>query len=189
MSLHTNRISICIFCVMFIFAGVSILHAQVPVPLRNCDLEFASEKVNVIESSPATVVTMMSPSSTVPFGTTTKVLLNMKGYDQEFIRSFTFKNTSNMTYTINSVDFEKQDNSFDVRAIEPGESLPIEVAPGKTFSVRIAFHAIDRNKLSWNRLLISTEQSTRPIAYPIQALQQPLSDMPWNKKAIASQTK
>ena len=195
MSLHINYITIRILYAILFFSGVRVLDAQVPVPMHG-NLAFAgkssiSERTSnevIVDPSP-TVVTVMSPSSTVPFGSASKSILDMKGYDQEFIRSFTFKNTSSATYTINSVDFEKQDNTFDVRAVEPGESLPIDVAPGKTFSVRIAFHAIDRNKLSSNRLLIATEQSKEPIAYPIQALQQPLSDMPWNKKIAAAHTK
>jgi hypothetical protein len=189
MSLKFNRISICIFFVLFTFAGINALQAQVPVPGQKSNSAFSIEKSNITERSPATVFTVMSPTSTIPFGTKTNALLDMKGYDQEFIRSFTFKNTSSTNFTINSVDFEKQDNTFDVRAIEPGESLPIDVAPGKTFSVRIAFHAIDRNKLSSNRLLIATEQSKDPIVYPIQALQQPLSDMPWNKHAATASAK
>lgn len=195
MSKNINRISILFFFSIFIFAGITALHAQVPVSGRSTH-SFTTDKSSITEKTPtevapnaSTVIKVMSPTSTIPFGSASNALLDMKGYDQEFIRSFTFKNTTATTYTINSVDFENQDNTFDVRAVEPGESLPIDVAPGKTFSVRIAFHAIDRNKFSTNRLLIATEQSKEPIVYPIQAHQQPLSDMPWNKKAIASHTK
>ena len=194
MSLYINSLAIRIFCATFIFTGINTLHAQVPVP-GHSKFAFATEKSGITERTtneaiaPTNVITVKSQSSTVPFGVISKALLDMKGYDPEFTRSFTFKNTSTATYTINAVDLEKQDNTFDIRAIEPGESLPMDVAPGKTFSVRIAFHAIDRNRLSSNRLIFSTEQNKEPIVYQIQAIQQPLSDMPWNKKALASHTK
>ena len=133
------------------------------------------------------------PETVIPFGTLqgsgNSALLDMKGSDQEFARNFTFKNTSAATITINSVDFEKQDNFFEFLSIEPAEAFPIEVAPGQTFSVHVAYHAIERNDLRSNKLAFVTEQSKVPIVYPIQAMQLPLSAMPWNKKTAIAQTK
>ena len=119
----------------------------------------------------------------IPFEAEPKVLLDMKGYDEEFTRIFTFTNTSSATFTINTVDFEKKDNKFDFVSIGPDADLPLDVAPGQTFTIKVAFHSSERNKIYSDHLLFITEQNKEPIAYPIQALQQPISDMPWNQRA------
>ncbi len=202
MSLKQNRFSIrsfCVFVTLFMCFAVSISQAQVPVngSSRSTNLAFAtggnnnSEFIRANSAVTATVTKVMPSESAIPFAPTSasSALLDMKGYDADFTRSFTFKNSSSTTYTINSIDFEKQDNLFDFRSIEPGESMPMDVAPGKTFTIRVAFHSMDRNRLATNRLTIVTEQTKEPIMFPIQAIQQPLSDMPWNKKIAAAQAK
>lgn len=177
------------------------LRAQVPVnsPGRTANEAIISDKSGntdpvqpegTMTNSPATVIKVIREAPVIPFGSAanprTLSVLDMKGYDQEFIRNFTFRNTSGITYTINSVDFKKQDNQFEFYSIEPMGTLPLDVAPGETFSIHVAFHAMDRNKLCSNQLLFFTEQNKNPIVYPIQAMQQPLSAMPWNKPAYVA---
>jgi hypothetical protein len=203
MSLKHNSIFARIFCAALVLFGFNFcipeVHAQVPTTIP---LSFAnknpntSEKIEKQENTIVvghTVVKVIAPETAIPFGapggSTNSALLDMKGNDQEFARSFTFKNVSNLTYTINSVDFEKQDNIFEFLSIDPGESFPIEVAPGQTFSIRIAFHAIKRNELCINSLTFLTEERKDPIAYPIQAIQLPFSSMPWNNKMGIAQSK
>jgi hypothetical protein len=149
-----------------------------------------ANQTNTEQNTAAPIIKLMTEAPVIPFGSAynprTLAVLDMKGYDQEFIRNFTFKNTSAVTYTINSVDFMKQDNQFEFYSIEPMGTLPMDVAPGETFSIHVAFHAFDRNKLCSNQLLFHTEQGKNPIVYPIQAMQQPLSAMPWNKPAYVA---
>ncbi|MDP4229000.1 MAG: hypothetical protein Q8916_01190 [Bacteroidota bacterium] len=109
------------------------------------------------------------------------VLLAMTGKDEEFSRSFSFKNTSTVGYTVNAIDFEKHDSRFEVSSIEPDGSLPFDVAPGESFSVRILYHSFDRAPF-YNHLIITTEQSKEAASYEVRGYQLPLSEMSWNKK-------
>ncbi len=121
-------------------------------------------------------------NTAIPFGTESEILLDMKGYDQEFTRSFTFTNNSSVNFTINNVDFEKKDNKFDFVSIGPDADLPLDVTPGQTFTIKVTYHSFERNITCSDNLLFLTEQNKEPIVYPIQALQQPMSDMTWNQK-------
>ncbi|MFI5264522.1 MAG: hypothetical protein ACHQM6_08410 [Candidatus Kapaibacterium sp.] len=183
-----------IFCIILIGFGsipfASSIQAQVPSSNPR------SEGVAIAESFlpiGSTVVKVMAAESAIPFGisigTGNSALLDMKGNDQEFARKFTFKNTSSGTYTINSIDFEKHDNCFEFLSIESGESLPMEVPPGHSFTIRVEFHAKGRNILCSNILNFMTEESTLPLSFTIQAMQQPLSALPWNNKAAVAQAK
>ncbi len=115
-------------------------------------------------------------------------LLSMVGKDEEFFRSFNFKNVSSKTVTVNSIDFEKHDGKFDLSSVEPGGSLPLDVAPGESFSVRIAYHSFERLP-AMNKLLIYTDDVKEPVRYDIRGLQMPLSQMDWNKKSESAQSK
>jgi hypothetical protein len=169
-------------------------YAQVPAnsPSRNTFLAIAETNGvdEVITTNSKSEIKAAIPAknaeAAIPFDLESKgnlgATLKMKGYDVEYIRDFTFKNTSSASCTINSVDFQNADNQFEFLSIEPGASLPLDVAPGATFTVRVGFHAIERNKEYHNLLFFVTEQSKDPILYPIQAYQQPLSEMPWNQK-------
>ena len=202
MSLKYDRIFSRNLRVYIIFAGITFficpLKAQVPTTTgKNVKLAYA----NVTMGSPGIIRSLYSFSASksksveviantsIPFGTELKTLLDMKGYDQEFTRSFTFTNTTPATFTINNIDFEKKDNKFDFVSIGPDASLPLDVASGQTFTIKVTFHSFDRNKLCSDHLLFITEQSKEPIAYPIQALQQPLSAMPWNKQTASVQSR
>ncbi len=109
-------------------------------------------------------------------------LISMVGRDQQFMRSYSFKNTSPVTVTVTGVDFQNYDQRFDVTSIEPGGSLPLEVAPGESFSLRISYSSFERVPF-YNRLLISTEQSKQPLQYEVRGFQLPLSATEWNNKA------
>jgi hypothetical protein len=199
MSQKYCRFSIFSFCAIIFCFGVTSLYAQVPVPQKNVNfaLNDVSPKqivsLETIANATSAIVKIPSGTAEIPFTASsnprTLSVLDMKGYDQEYIRNFTFKNTSNSTYTINSVDFEKPDDVFEFTTIVPGGSLPMNVAPGETFSVRIAYHGFERNELRSNILRFHTEGNAKPIIFPIQAIQQPLSAMPWNKKIAAANTK
>ena len=132
-----------------------------------------------IENIPPT-----APGATLPFDPVTMkegTLISMVGKDQEFMRSFTFKNTSQTSVTVTALDFQKHDQQFDITSIEPGGSLPIEIAPGEAFSLRISYRSLDRIPF-YNHLAISTEQSKEPVLYEVRGFQLPLSGMEWNKK-------
>jgi hypothetical protein len=104
----------------------------------------------------------------------------MVGKDEEFFRSFKFKNISSKTVTVYSIDFEKHDAKFDLSSVEPSGGLPFDVDPGKSFSVRIIYHSFERLPSS-NKMLIYTDDSKEPVRYDIRGLQMPLSQMDWNK--------
>ncbi|MDP4236560.1 MAG: hypothetical protein Q8919_08955 [Bacteroidota bacterium] len=194
-----KRISIrsfpAIFLFVFLFLGSRLAPAQVPtsIPLQGVLLADASlRSIGTEHNAQSTVaengvVAIRSAASSIPFGVDanpkTMKVLEMRGHDEEFVRSFTFNNRSRQSYTIKSIDFEKADNFFQLLSIAPAESLPFEVAPGEVFTVRIAFHAIDRGDIRTNTLCIHSDQSTEALKYPIQGLQEPLSAMPWNKQA------
>jgi hypothetical protein len=192
-----------IFCGCFVFSVITLLTCallgQVPTntPGKDIKIAYANETANsagTIESlhlikSKNVKVEKIVANSPVPFGPVSNILLDMKGYDPQFTRSFTFKNTSSTTYTINSIGFDEKNTKFDFVSIAPDVSFPVNVAPGETFTVRISFISSDRNKACTDRLIFTTEENKEPIVYPIRAIQQPLSDMPWNKKAIASSVK
>jgi hypothetical protein len=108
-------------------------------------------------------------------------LISMVGKDAEFMRSFTFKNTSANPITVTGLDFEKHDQRFEISKIEPEGSIPLEVAPGASFSLRIMYHSFERTPFN-NTLLISTESSKEPVKYEIRGFQLPLSAMEWNKR-------
>jgi hypothetical protein len=199
MSLKNERFFAHNLCAAFLFSGVAFFtqnaSAQVPVntPGKQIELAYANEtagSAGTIESlhsyseNDSKTVTVITVKP-IPFGTEAKVILDMKGYDQQFTRSFTFTNSSSTTYTINNVDFENKNSKFDFVAIGTDDSFPLDVAPGQTFTVKVAFRTGDRNKLYSDRILFQTEQTKTPIAYQIQALQQPMSDMPWNKKTAS----
>jgi len=129
---------------------------------------------NVPPTSPGAIISF--DPATIKNGT----LLSMVGKDEEFFRSFTFKNVSSKTITVSSFDFQKQDARFDVSSVEPGGGLPIDVAPGESFTVRIAYHSVERTP-SFNTLLIYTEDSKEPVRYDVRGLQMPLAQMDWNK--------
>ncbi|MEI8134947.1 MAG: hypothetical protein WCH46_07700 [bacterium] len=122
----------------------------------------------------------------IPFGTVSKVLLDMKGYDQEFVRSFIFKNNTQTKFTIQNIEFDKGSQYFDFVGLLEGGVFPYELIPGETITVKVAFHSVERNKLYSGNLIFVTDQEKEPLVYEVQALQQPLSDMPWNKKPMAS---
>jgi hypothetical protein len=183
MSQIHHRLFLRNFCAYFaslevIFSATTLL-SQVPA-----NVPFARNLAAVENSISAgrTVVKVMARETAIPFGevqgSQNSALLDMKGNDQEYVRNFKFKNTSSVSYTINSVDFEKQDNMFEFMSVEPDESLPIDVPPGHTFTIRIAFHAIQLNLLCSNKLNIKTEQSKEPISYSIQAKQQSWQTLP-----------
>ncbi|MFI5263990.1 MAG: hypothetical protein ACHQM6_05710 [Candidatus Kapaibacterium sp.] len=166
------------------------LSAQVPTSPSGIGNPAIAESSFPIGS---TVVKVIPAESAIPFGVSigpgNVALLDMKGNDQEFARKFTFKNTSSGTYTINSIDFAKQDNCFELLSTESGESFPMEIPPGNSFTIRIAFHGKGRNVLCSNTLNFMTEESTQPLTFAIQAMQLPLSSMPWNNKAAVAQAK
>jgi hypothetical protein len=194
MKLYHNHSSLRILCVRIFTLGVISIatasYSQVPTGIP------ASKNLASTENAiPAghTVVKVMTAESAIPFGimvgSGNSAVLDMKGNDQEFARKFTFKNTSSGTYTINSIDFEKLDNGFEFLSVEPAESFPFEIAPGQTFAVRVAFRAKGRDILCTNTLKITTEENKQPITYQVQAMQQPLSALPWNKKNAVAQVK
>ncbi len=194
MSLQYNRTFSQIFCACLITLGsisfTDSLFAQVPANAPSAKSLSVAESALPIGS---TVVKVMSAESAIPFGVSigagNAAVLDMKGNDQEFARRFTFKNTSSGTYTINSIDFENKDNTFEFLSIESGESFPVEVPPGHSFTIRIAFHAKGRNILCSNILNFFTEESKMPLAFAIDAMQLPLSALPWNKKQAVAQAK
>lgn len=190
MSQKLNRLSVRIFCSYLAITCIvshSSLIAQVPtnIPLQNNNLALTEKPLETSN----TVVKVITAGNAIPFGISpnrnSMAVLDMKGYDQEFVRSFTFKNTSAVSYSINSVDFERKDNNFDIFSLD-GKTLPMEVAPGETFTVHVAFHAFGRNELRTNELHFSTDQNKEPVSFFIQAMQQPLSAMPWNNRVQAS---
>ncbi|MFI5264523.1 MAG: hypothetical protein ACHQM6_08415 [Candidatus Kapaibacterium sp.] len=155
--------------------GTIILHAK----------SFGEPAVpNVPPTSPGAIIDFAP--ETIKNGT----LLSMVGKDEEFFRSFKFKNVSSKTVTVNSIDFEKHDAKFDLSSVEPYGGLPFDVAPGETFGIRIAYHSFDRTP-AFNTLFIYTDDSKEPVRYDIRGLQMPLSQMDWNKRteSAASQGK
>lgn len=190
MSQKQNRLPICIFCAYLVITCILTTTANAQVPTNTLAKD---NNVVLTEKPPETSKTalkILSPGNVIPFDlepqANSTTVLDMKGYDQEFVRSFTFKNTSAVSYSINSVDFQKNDNSFDIFSIEPEKSLPMEVAPGQTFTVHVAFHSFRRNELRTNELRFSTDQHKEAVRFFIQAIQQPLSAMPWNNRTNAS---
>jgi hypothetical protein len=187
MSQQHSPISSRIFCAFLASLGgiffATALFAQVPTNVPH------SRNLAAAESSiptGRTVVKVMLPEAPIPFnsvqGARSIAILDMTGNDQEYVRKFNFRNTSSASYTINSIDFEKHDNMFEFMSVEPYESLPIVVLPGQTFTVRIAFHAVQLNLLCSNKLIFKTAQSKEPVSYPIQAKQQSWMSMPWNEE-------
>jgi len=132
-------------------------------------------RVNIVPATAPGAVLAFDPA-TIKEGT----LISMVGRDAEFIRSFNFKNVSQHSITVTNLDFQDHDQRFDVVSIGPGGSLPLDVAPGASFSVKISYHSFSRIP-STNHLLIFTEQSKEPVKYEIRGLQLPLSSMEWNK--------
>lgn len=129
---------------------------------------------NITATAPGAIITF--DPLTVKEGT----LLTMTGHDDHFMRLYSFKNTSQKTFTINSASFQKTDNRFDIVSIEPG-SLPMDVAPGETFSLKISYNSRERVPYN-NKLLIYTDQSKEPASYEVRGFQLPLSSMSWNKR-------
>ena len=205
MSLKNNRFFARNICAAFLFTGISFiacsLWAQVPnnTPGKDIKVAFANEtagSAGTMESlrsySTRVTVEKIVANAPIPFGKSSHIMLDMKGYDQQFTRSFTFTNSSSSAYTINSVGFEDKNSKFDFISIGSSSgdsSFPIDIAPGETFTVRVTFISPERNKSCSDHLVFTVEQSKEPIVYPIRALQQPLSQMPWNKKEIASSAK
>ena len=143
------------------------------------------------EDIPVNTVPPTSPAAIInfnPVSTTHGTLLSMVGKDGEFISTFNLKNTSPNTITINSVDFQKHDGRFDLSSVEPGHTLPMDIAPGELFSLRIAYHSFERLP-SYNKILIFTDEVKDPFIYDIRGLQLPLSEMEWNKRAESEHTK
>ena len=180
----------CTLACLVITVSATNLSAQVPTngsPVQNLP------KTEGIVSSGHTIMKVMAAELPIPFGISVSsgnsALLDMKGNDQEFTRKFTFKNISSGTYTINSVDFEKHDNSFEFLSTESGEAFPMEIGAGETFTIRIAFIAKERDMLCTNTLEFRTEENKLPIVFPIQAMQVPLSALPWNNRAPVAQAK
>lgn len=189
--LKYNREFFVIIFTLLIAIFTCSLNAQVPISTHRKDVALAF--ANETEGSAGTIQSLRSHAtsdskiinethSTIPFGTGSEMLLDMKGYDQEFTRSFTFTNNSSVKFTINNVDFEKKDNKFDFVSIGPDSDLPLDVNPGQTFTIKVTYHSFDRNITCSDKLLVLTEQNKEPFVYPIQALQQPMSDMTWNHK-------
>ena len=177
-----------ILCAYFIFttflslSSLSSVRAQVPTQeLKAYDNPNAEH---------TTVIKTVAAGNAIHLGLAPKAnwmtVLNMKGSDQEFVRSFTFKNTSTIPYTITSVDFLQKDHTFEIFSIEPGKTLPMEVAQGQTFTLHVAFHGFERNDLRSNELRILTNQHKEPIYFYVQGMQLPLSDMPWNNRGETS---
>lgn len=133
-------------------------------------------KVNTVPATALGAVLALDPKSKE--GT----LISMIGHDLNFMRSYTFKNTSSASYTVTDIDFQNIDHQFEVTAIEPDGAFPFEVSPGESFSVRFAYHATERVPHT-NTLLISTGESKEPVKYEVRGLALPLSEMEWNKKA------
>ena len=113
-------------------------------------------------------------------------LISMVGTDFQFIREYSFKNTSSTSYTITWVDFAKEDPNFDVTATGPGEYLPMEVAPGETFFVRLSYNCTEREP-NENTLRIFTLQKNEPMNYDVRGLALPLSQMDWNQPKVAEE--
>jgi hypothetical protein len=192
MLLKTYFALCCCAAVIFLGAISQKVFSQVPVngSGKEIHLAYANEvpgSVGTIESvsrksnlAPVKVLR----STPIPFGTPENLLLDMKGYDQSFVRTFTFQNTTKGDYTITGVDFTAHNSKFSFVSIEGAEaSLPLDVKPGEIFTVKIAFLAADRNITYSDKMLIMTEQSNEPVAFPIQAMRQPLSSMTWNQRA------
>src|SRR2546421_2717130 len=108
----TTRLSALWLCALFLFSSIAI--AQVPVngSGKNIRLAYANEtpgSAGTIESlnakngniAPVKVIRQ----TPIPFGTPENLMLDMKGYDQNFVRTFTFQNTSNQIRTITNIDF------------------------------------------------------------------------------------
>jgi hypothetical protein len=184
------------FCAFFLLIAFTTAFAQVPSQGsgKNTQIAYANEfagtsgtieSLHSYKNNTASTPVKVIAKTAIPFGTEQNLILDMQGYDQTFVRTFTFKNTSSKTHTIGNVDFAKKDNMFSFVAIEGSESsLPLEVKPGETFTVKVAFHGSNsRNTTYSDKMEIMTEEANTPMVFPIQAIQKPLSDMPWNKQA------
>jgi hypothetical protein len=107
-------------------------------------------------------------------------LISIIGKDHQIMRSFTFKNTSDAVVSVTDLNFQQADQHFQITGIEPDASLPFDVAPGGTFSVRISYTSLERVPYT-NHLMISTSGSKDPVSYEVRGYQIPLSSMNWNK--------
>jgi len=180
-------------CICSIFSGIvfsSVVFAQVPVngSGKNVRLAYANEvpgSAGTIESlsGKSNIAPVKVQRSTpIPFGTPENLLLDMKGYDQNFVRTFTFQNTTKETRTVTGVDFAARNTKFSFVSITGAdESLPLEVKPGQTFTVKVAFIAPERNITYSDKMLVTVEESKVPVTFPIQATRSSLSSMNWNQ--------
>ncbi len=160
-------------------ANINVIVTPGQPTIRTVHFHGASFAEAHVENIPPT-----APGAMLAFDPVTMkegALISMVGKDQQFMRSYSFKNTSQAAVTVTEVDFQNHDQRFDITSIEPGGSLPIEIAPGESFSLRISYSSFDRVPF-YNRLLISTEQSKKPLQYEVRGFQLPLSEMEWNKK-------
>ena len=190
MSLRTRFFALCTIFSGIVFSGQ--IFAQVPVngSGKSMRLAFANEtpgSTGTIESVSAKsniAPVKVQRSTPIPFGTPENLLLDMKGYDQNFVRTFTFQNTTKEAYTVTGVDFATRNTKFSFVSITgTDETLPLEVKPGETFTVKVAFIAPERNITYSDKMLIKVEESQEPVMFPIQATRAPLSDMSWNQRA------
>jgi hypothetical protein len=197
MSLKQDVLFSRLFFAAILLSGVTLsaisAWAQVPSnTANNIALATANEvagSAGTIESlhsfANGGVVVKTAATNLIPFGADVKALLDMKGFDGEFTRSFTFTNTGAEAVTISDVQFANKSSRFDFVSIGGDASLPLDVPAGETFTIRVKFHSSERNTVNSDKLLFMTEQYKEPIAYQIQAVQKALSDMPWNKKTAS----
>jgi hypothetical protein len=138
-------------------------------------VSYAEAKVNIAPATGAGAVLAFDPQSNKD-----GALISMIGHDLNFMRSYTFKNTSSAPYTVTDVHFQNNDRVFDVAGIEPDGELPFDVNPGASFSVRFSYSTQDRIPHE-NILVISTGESKDAVKYEVRGLALPLSEMQWNK--------
>jgi len=144
-------------------------------------------QASVFEEDRTPLIYPTAPGAVLDFDPVAKnegTLISMVGTDFQFIREYSFKNTSSTLYTVTWVDFAKEDPNFEVTAIGPEEYLPMEIAPGESFFVRLAYNCTEREPYE-NKLRIFTLQKKEPASYDVRGLALPLSQMDWNQPKVA----
>src|SRR6476469_7616195 len=111
----SQLIAIRIFCAFLVLTTVSFysasVFAQVPAQGsgKNTQIAYANEfagssgtieSLHSYKNNTAAAPVKIIAKTAIPFGTEQHLLLDMQGYDQTFVRTFTFKNTASTTFTI-----------------------------------------------------------------------------------------